>query len=434
MNRLIKSLNLGGLRRCNTTNNINNNIKTSFSAYSTIGSEKIFERSDYPLDKCKTVIGDKKIAVLGYGPQGRGQALNLRDNGFDVTVGVRRGASWDAAIHDGWTEGENLTSFEDAAKKGDVIQYLLSDAAQIEQWPVLKPYLTKGKTLYFSHGFGVTFPDKTNIIPPSDVDVVVVAPKGSGLTVRNHFVQGGGINVSYAIHQDFSGQATDTALSLAFGIGCGHAFETTAQKEVYSDLTGERCVLMGMIHGAFTAQYEVLRENGHSPSEAYNETVEEALESLYPLVSEKGMDWMFRNCSTTAQRGALDWAPRFKDVLKPVIEDCYRDVVSGSECEKSIAANSLHNYRENLEVELLAIDNSELWQTAKMLRSLRPSKGATPDNKNGDGNCGSPKKENKKEMENKNKSEVFEGRKEDDLRPKTFYNLPHLTAWGTPPL
>tara|TARA_B110000914_G_scaffold221694_1_gene233920 strand:+ start:835 stop:1989 length:1155 start_codon:yes stop_codon:yes gene_type:complete len=341
--------------------------------YSILVEETIVERTDYPLKKCQDIIGGKQIAVLGYGPQGRGQALNLRDNGFNVTVGVRKGPSWDKAIEDGWVEGDSLVPFETAAEKGDIVQYLLSDAAQIQQWPLLKQHLTPNKTLYFSHGFGLTFPEQTQIIPPPDIDVVVVAPKGSGLTVRNHFVNGGGINASYAVFQDVSGEAKDTALSLAFGIGCGHAFETTAQKEVYSDLTGERCVLMGLIQGAFKAQYEVLRENGHSRSEAYNETVEEALESLYPLISEQGMDWMFRNCSTTAQRGALDWAPKFEKAIKPVIEECYRDVINGTETARTIACNSNDTYRENLETELAFIERSELWEVGKQLRKLRPN-------------------------------------------------------------
>ena len=335
--------------------------------------ETIIERSDYPLDTCKDIIGDRKIAVLGYGPQGRGQALNLRDNGFDVCVGVREnGDSWHHAEKDGWTEGESLFCIEGAAKQGNIIQYLLSDAAQIQCWNTIHPHLTQGKTLYFSHGFGLTFHEDTRIVPPKNIDVLVVAPKGSGLTVRTHFLEGRGINSSYAIHQDVSGSARDTCLALAFGIGTGHAFETTTEKEVFSDLTGERCVLMGLIQGAFSAQYSVLRENGHSPSEAYNETVEEALESLYPLISKHGMDWMFANCSTTAQRGALDWAPRFESALYPIIQDCYEDVKSGVEARRSIEANSDPDYRSKLNEELEEIRNSELWTTARELRKYRP--------------------------------------------------------------
>ena len=334
--------------------------------------EQIIERSDYPIEKCKEILNDKITAILGYGPQGRGQSLNMRDQGFNVIVGLRKGPSWDKAIKDGWIEGKNLFEINEATKKGDIIQFLLSDAGQIQAWPEVKENLSEGNTLYFSHGFGVVFHSDTNIIPPNNINVVLVAPKGSGLTVRNHFLEGRGINSSYAVFQDYDDTAKDIAIATAFAIGSGHLFETTFEKEVHSDLTGERCVLMGLIQGAFLAQYEVLREKGHSPSEAYNETIEEALESLYPLVSEKGMDWMYSNCSTTAQRGALDWAPKFKKVLKPVINDCYEKVVSGEEARISISSNSRDDYRFQLDKELEEINNQEMWLAGKQLRPLRP--------------------------------------------------------------
>lgn len=291
--------------------------------------ESIIERSDYPIEECKKILKDEVTAILGYGPQGRGQSLNMRDQGFDVIIGLRKGNSWDKAILDGWEEGKTLFPINEAVEKATIIQFLLSDAGQIQAWPEVKSRLKEGDALYFSHGFGVVFHQDTQIVPPDNIDVILVAPKGSGLTVRNHFKEGRGINASFAIHQDFTKKAKKRCIATAFAIGSGHLFETSFKKEVHSDLTGERCVLMGLLQGAFLAQYEVLRENGHSPSEAYNETIEEALQSLYPLISEKGMDWMYSNCSTTAQRGALDWAPKFKEVLKPVIEDCYEKVVSG---------------------------------------------------------------------------------------------------------
>jgi ketol-acid reductoisomerase len=296
----------------------------------------------------------------------------MRDQGFNVILGLRRGKSWNNAVKDGWVEGENLFELEDAVKRGSIIQFLVSDAAQIQLWPMVKQNLNDGDAIYFSHGFGIVFHEDTQIIPPENVDVILVAPKGSGLTVRNHFLDGRGINASYAIHQDYTGKAKDRCISTAFAFGSGHLFETTFEKEVHSDLTGERCVLMGLLQGAFLAQYEVLREHGHSPSEAYNETIEEALQSLYPLIAEKGMDWMYANCSTTAQRGALDWAPKFKEVLKPVIEDCYEKVVSGEEARISIKANSRFNYREELEKELQIINNQEMWVAGRKLRPLRP--------------------------------------------------------------
>jgi len=334
--------------------------------------ENIIERSDYPLEKCKKILNKEVTAILGYGPQGSGQSLNMRDQGFNVILGLRKGRSWEKALADGWVAGQNLFEIEEAVKRGSIIQFLLSDAGQIQAWPMVAENLNPGDALYFSHGFGVVFNNQTQIEPPKDVDVILVAPKGSGLTVRTHFLQGRGINASFAIHQDYTGDARDRCIATAFAIGSGHLFETTFEKEVHSDLTGERCVLMGLLQGAFLAQFEVLREHGHSPSEAYNETIEEALQSLYPLVSENGMDWMYANCSTTAQRGALDWAPKFHKVLKPVIEDCYQNVLNGNEAKRSIESNSKDDYRECLEVELEAVKNQEMWIAGQQLRKLRP--------------------------------------------------------------
>jgi len=334
--------------------------------------ETIVERSDYPIEECKNILGNEVTAILGYGPQGRGQGLNMRDQGFKVVLGLRKGRSWDKALADGWLEGETLFETEEAAQRGTILQYLLSDAGQIAAWPMVKASLNEGDALYFSHGFGIVFHQDTSIIPPENVDVILVAPKGSGLTVRTHFQAGRGINASFAIHQDYTGRARERCISTAFAIGSGHLFETTFENEVHSDLTGERCVLMGLLQGAFLAQYEVLREHGHSPSEAYNETIEEALQSLYPLVAEKGMDWMYSNCSTTAQRGALDWAPRFRDVIKPVVEKCYQSVLDGTEAKISINSNSQNDYREKLEKELEEVSSQEMWQAGKVLRKLRP--------------------------------------------------------------
>ncbi len=340
-------------------------------------TETVVERADYPPERIRSILGSETVAVLGYGVQGRGQSLNMKDNGVRVVVGQReKTRSWDLAVEDGWVPGETLLPLEDAARKGTIIQYLLSDAGQKEYWPHLRPHLTAGKTLYFSHGFSIVYSDQTGVIPPRDVDVILVAPKGSGTTVRRLFLEGKGINASYAVYQDATGRATDRARALGFAIGSGYLFETTFQKEVFSDLTGERGVLMGAIYGLWLAQYEVLREHGHSPSEAFNETVEEATQSLYPLIGENGMDWMYANCSTTAQRGALDWFRRFHDAAKPVFEELYRKVASGDETRRVLAANSRPDYREQLEKELQAIAQSEMWQAGSIVRSLRPERAA----------------------------------------------------------
>ena len=337
-------------------------------------NENVVTRDEFPLEKARDILKEETIAILGYGVQGPGQALNLRDNGFNVIVGQRSPSrSYDKAIADGFTPGETLFSLEEAAERGTIIQYLLSDAAQISMWPTVKSYLTKGKALYFSHGFGITYKDRTGIIPPDDIDVILAAPKGSGTSLRRLFLAGKGLNSSYAIFQDATGKAKDRIIALGIGIGSGYLFETDFRKEVYSDLTGERGSLMGAIQGLFAAQYDLLRAKGHSPSEAFNETVEEATQSLYPLVAENGMDWMYANCSTTAQRGALDWWKKFRDAVKPVFEELYDSVEKGIEAQLSIDSNGQKNYRDKLEEELKELRESEMWRAGKTVRSLRPN-------------------------------------------------------------
>ncbi len=340
-------------------------------------TETVVERSDYPPERLKAILGPETVAVLGYGVQGRGQSLNMKDNGVNVIVGQRENTpSWTKAVEDGWVPGKTLFPMEEAARRGTIMQYLLSDAGQKEQWPRLKPHLTAGKALYFSHGFSIVYSDQTGVVPPKDIDVILVAPKGSGTTVRRLFLEGKGINASYAVHQDATGKAVERARALGIAIGSGYLFETTFQKEVFSDLTGERGVLMGAIYGLWLAQYEVLREHGHSPSEAFNETVEEATQSLYPLIAENGMDWMYANCSTTAQRGALDWFKRFRDAAKPVFEELYRRVAAGDETRRVLESNSRPDYRQQLEKELKEVADSEMWKAGAVVRSLRPERAA----------------------------------------------------------
>jgi len=335
--------------------------------------ENVVTREEFPLSKAREVLKNETVAVIGYGVQGPGQALNQKDNGINVIVGQRKNSkSWDKAISDGFIPGETLFEIEEALQKGTIICYLLSDAAQIALWPTVQKFLTPGKALYFSHGFGVTFNEQTGIIPPKDVDVFLVAPKGSGTSLRRMFLQGRGLNSSYAIYQDATGKAFDRVIALGIAVGSGYLFETNFKKEVYSDLTGERGTLMGAIQGIFAAQYEVLRSKGHTPSEAFNETVEELTQSLMPLVAENGMDWMYANCSTTAQRGALDWWKKFRDATQPVFKELYESVASGKESQRSIDSNSKADYREKLEDELKELRDSELWQAGKTVRSLRP--------------------------------------------------------------
>jgi ketol-acid reductoisomerase len=339
--------------------------------------ETVVTREEFPLSKAKKALEKETIAVIGYGVQGPAQALNLRDNGFHVIVGQRKpSASWEKAKKDGFVPGKTLLSIEEALNKGTIIAYLLSDAGQVALWPTVKKYLTKGKALYFSHGFGIVYKDQTKIIPPKDIDVILVAPKGSGRSVRLNYIAGSGINSSFAVFQDATGNARNRVCAMGIGVGSGFLFETTFQKEVWSDLTGERGVLMGAIAGIMEAQYNELRKRGHTPSEAFNETVEEATQSLIPLISENGMDWMYANCSTTAQRGALDWKPKFRKAVEPVFKKLYDRVKDGTETKRVLKSNSNPDYKKNLQKELDEIKNSELWKTGATVRSLRPERWA----------------------------------------------------------
>jgi ketol-acid reductoisomerase len=334
--------------------------------------EEVITSEEFTLEKARKVLKDEVVAIIGYGVQGRGQALNLRDNGINVIVGEEYNTK--KAIEEGWVPGKNLFPLMEAAKRGTILQYLMSDAQQKSMWPELKPSLTKGKALYFSHGFSIVYKEQTGVIPPADIDVILVAPKGAGRTVRDNYLAGSGINSSYAVFQDATGRALERTLAVGVAIGSGYLFPTSFEHEVWSDLTGERGVLMGCLAGVLEAQYNELRKHGHSPSEAFNETVEELTQSLMPLVAQNGMDWMYANCSTTAQRGALDWKDRFRDAVAPVFSELYERVKTGKETEIVLRVNSAPDYREKLEKELATIRNSEMWQAGAVVRSLRPER------------------------------------------------------------
>ena len=338
--------------------------------------ETVVTREEFPLSKAREVLKNEVVAIIGYGVQGPAQALNMRDNGINVIIGQAPEfkADWDKAVKDGFVPGKTLFSVEEAAEKGTIIQYLVSDAAQRILWPKIKPHLKKGDALYFSHGFSITYKEQTGVIPPADVDVILCAPKGSGTSVRRNFLAGAGINSSYSVFQDFTGRAEERTLALGIAIGSGYLFPTTFEHEVYSDLTGERGVLMGALAGIMDAQYKVLRENGHSPSEAFNETVEELTQSLIRLVDENGMDWMYSNCSATAQRGALDWRPKFMQATLPVFKELYQKVKSGEECKRVIDSLSSSDYKQKLDAELNELGSSEIWRAGAAVRKLRPIK------------------------------------------------------------
>jgi ketol-acid reductoisomerase len=338
--------------------------------------ENVVTREEFPLSRAREVLKDEVVAVIGYGVQGPAQAMNMRDNGINVIVGQAPEfkSDWDRAEADGFVPGRTLFTVEEAAARGTIIQYLVSDAAQRILWPKIKPLLTAGKALYFSHGFSITYKDQTGVIPPEDIDVILCAPKGSGTSVRRNFLAGAGINSSYSVFRDHTGRAEERAIALGIAIGSGYLFPTTFEKEVFSDLTGERGVLMGALEGIMEAQYQVLRENGHSPSEAFNETVEELTQSLIRLVDEKGMDWMYANCSATAQRGALDWKPKFREATLPVFKELYKRVSSGEECARVLESTGAAGYREQLNAELNEMGTSELWKAGAAVRKLRPEK------------------------------------------------------------
>ncbi|MBO7654068.1 MAG: ketol-acid reductoisomerase [Kiritimatiellae bacterium] len=336
--------------------------------------ETVVTRKEFPLKKALQVLKKETIAVIGYGVQGPAQSLNMRDNGFNVIVGQSKKfkKDWQRAVKDGWVPGKTLFDIDEACAKGTIINMLVTDAAQMQIWPVVKQYLTAGKALYFSHGFSIEYSKYTKIIPPKDVDVIMVAPKGSGLNVRRNFLSGAGINSSYAVQQDATGRAEERTKALGIAIGSGYLFPTTFRHEVSSDLTGERGVLMGALCGMMEAQYEVLRENGHTPSEAFNETVEELTQSLIRLVDENGMDWMYKNCSATAQHGALKWRPIFKKANLPVFKRLYKSVVSGTECKEVLRDCGAPDYKEKLDAQLNEMANTEMWKAGAACRSLRP--------------------------------------------------------------
>jgi ketol-acid reductoisomerase len=340
--------------------------------------EKVVTRKEFTLARARKVLKDEIVAVIGYGVQGPAQSLNMRDNGINVIVGQspKFKKDWDRARKDGWKPGKTLFDIAEAVKRGTIVQMLVSDAAQRAIWPEVKKNLDPGDALYFSHGFSIVYKDQTKVIPPKDVDVILVAPKGSGTSVRRNFLSGAGINSSYAVEQDATGRAEERCLATGIAVGSGYLFPTTFRNEVCSDLTGERGVLMGALAGIMEAQYDVLRRHGHSPSEAFNETVEELTQSLIRLVDENGMDWMYANCSATAQRGALDWKPKFKKAVMPVFRELYKRVKSGAETRRVLSSCGKKDYQVGLARELAQIGNSEMWRAGAAVRALRPKERA----------------------------------------------------------
>jgi len=338
--------------------------------------EKIVTRKEFPLKKAQKVLKGKTVAVLGYGVQGPAQALNMRDNGINVIVGQRKGkgkkSSWGRAVADGWVPGKTLFSLEEAAEKGDIIMLLVSDGSVKDVWKKIEKFVTPGKALYFSHGFAYVYNKLTGVKPAPGVDVIMVAPKGSGTNVRRNFLNGAGINSSFAVAKDATGKAGELTLAIGIAVGSGYLFPTTFEREVTSDLVGERGILMGALCGVMEAQYYTLRANGHTPSEAFNETCEELTQSLIRLVDEEGMDWMYRNCSQTAQHGALKWRPLFRKAVEPVFKKLYASTKAMKEAKEVIRDTGRADYKELMDAKLSEMRESEMWRAGAAVRSLRP--------------------------------------------------------------
>ena len=338
--------------------------------------ETVITRDEFPLEKAQKVLKNEVIAVLGYGSQGPGQSLNLRDNGFNVIVGQRKldngkvSNSYQKALDDGWIPGETLFDINEAAKKATIIEFLLSDAGQKVAWPQLEKCIEDGNTLYFSHGFSLNFPQYTRVTPPANIDVVLVAPKGAGRSVRTNFLNGGGINSSFAVHQDYTGSALEKTLALGIGIGSGFLFETTVRNEVVSDLTGERAVLLGELWALAEASYDALRQQGYSPEDAFIQSSEQITQVILPLIGRSGSVEIYEQTISAKQYGSVSDHQRItREVTRPLMEQLYRSVVSGIETQRSLEANSRNGYRDQLNSELSVIDNSEMWLTGEKIRA-----------------------------------------------------------------
>ena len=259
----------------------------------------------YEADADIGVLKGKRIAVIGYGSQGRGQSLNLKDSGLDVVIGLRKGKSWDAASKDGM----KVMTVSEAVKRSDIIQILLPDESQgaVYRSEIL-PHLTANKCLMFSHGFNIHF---GQIVPPSTIDVIMVAPKGPGFMVRRQYEEGKGVPALIAIHQDHSGNAHKIALAYAKGIGATRAvvLETTFREETETDLFGEQAVLCGGITSLIKAGFETLVDAGYAPEMAYLEVLHET-KLIVDLIYEGGLTNMRKYVSNTAQYGDLTRGPR----------------------------------------------------------------------------------------------------------------------------
>ena len=316
----------------------------------------------YDADADLKVLEGKTIAVIGYGSQGRGQSLCLRDSGLDVIIGARPGKSFDRAQEDGF----EVVSAGEAAARADVIQILAQDhlQAEIYQNEVL-PHLTAGKAVLFSHGFNIHY---GFIKPQDDIDILMVAPKGPGPFVRRQFEEGKGVPALIAIHQDATGNARQIGLAYAKGLGATRAavYETTFKEETESDLFGEQAVLCGGASELIRAGFETLVEAGYAPEMAYFECLHE-MKLIVDLMYEKGITGMRAAISDTAKWGDVNVGRRIiTPATKAEMRKVLDEIQSGQFAREWMAENA--NGRHNFDSKLEADKNHQIEKVGEKLR------------------------------------------------------------------
>lgn len=321
----------------------------------------------YDKDADLSLLEGKKIAVLGYGSQGHAHALNLRDSGMDVVVGLYEGSkSWPKAEADGLT----VKTTAEACAEADVIMVLLPDTMQAAVYKAdIEPNLTEGKTLMFGHGFNIRY---SQIMPPSNVDVTMVAPKSPGHRVREVYVEGTGTPGLIAVHQDYSGTAKAQTLAYAKAIGCTRAgaLETTFAEETETDLFGEQAVLCGGVAALVEAGFETLVEAGYQPEIAYFECLHE-LKLIVDLFYRGGLSYMRYSVSDTAEHGDYTGGPKIiTDETRKAMKQMLADIQSGAYAEGWIDENA--NGRPWFDQRRKEARSSQIEEVGKELRQMMP--------------------------------------------------------------
>ncbi len=322
---------------------------------------KVYFDDDLSLNPLK----DKTLAVIGYGSQGEAQAKNLRDSGLKVIVGLKKdGRSWSKAVE----EGFEVYTISEATEKGDIILFLIPDMVQPEVYmKSIAPYLKEGKTLNFAHGFNIHF---KQIIPPKNIDVIMVAPKSPGPRLRETYVGGFGVPALIAVYQDYTGQAREKALAISKGLGCSRAgvLETTFKDETESDLIGEQTVLVGGLIELIKNGFEVLVENGYPPELAYFEACNEA-KLIMDLIYQKGLTGMLKAVSDTAKYGGLAVGPKIIDEhVKENMRRAAKDVKSGKFAKEWIEDHRRGEVK--LKSMLKEIENHEIEKVGRFIRKM----------------------------------------------------------------